>query len=393
MAGVAARARGAYAKRRAKSPTRRPPSDVVRVLVKEAGNKCANPGCAAWRTHIHHIHEWSVHKTHDQAFMIAVCPTCHDSIHHGTLPFSDELLLQWKAIARPQSPKYAHLYVEPGGAPAFQLGSIFMRANQGGGMTFLKAANGTRLGLRVPDQDIVEVDLVLCDTGGKRLIDTRAGNHIRLGDDEEVEVKTAPGAVEVRVPADRRFIPEWMLPILLRSDPHLVTAGRVRLAAARVIEPSVVKIEGIWPMDEHRAIVLDGEWMILYDRFVVGLPTRIRGQPGERISMTFDEQVSSVFSRFKLSLSAIFGKRNFSHVRSPCVAFFIDGSAVALEPYVASVNGVHVNGPKDSTADYFKRFLVRVEWRSTMAKCRFHDGTTISIHASGGQIGGAGHAT
>lgn len=385
MAGVAARAKGASAKRQVKSPTRRPPSDIVRALVKEAGNKCANPGCAARRSHIHHIHEWSVHKTHDQAFMIAVCPTCHDSIHHGKLTFSDELLLQWKAIARPQSPKYAHLYVEPGGAPAFQLGNIFTRSNQGGGMTFLKAANGTRLGLRVPDQDIAEVDLVLCDARGKRLIETRAGNHIRLGDDEEVEVKTAPGAVEVRVPADRRFIPEWMLPILARSDPHLVAGGSVLLASARVVEPSVVKIEGIWPMDEHRAIVLDGEWMILYDRFVVGLPTRIHGQPGKRISMTFDEQVSSVFSRFKLTLSGIFGKRNFSRAQSPCVVCFTDGSAVALEPYVASVNGVHVNGPKDSTADYFKRFLVSVEWRSTTARCRFHDGTTVSLHASGGQ--------
>ena len=72
-------------------------------LRREAGEKCANPGCSATRTHLHHIREWAVYRTHDGAHMIAVCPTCHDAIHHGQLPISDETLYAWKRIPRDEA--------------------------------------------------------------------------------------------------------------------------------------------------------------------------------------------------------------------------------------------------------------------------------------------------
>jgi hypothetical protein len=59
--------------------------EVKNRLRTEARGKCANPGCSNVRAHIHHIREWAVYKTHDDQHMIAVCPACHDAIHHGAL--------------------------------------------------------------------------------------------------------------------------------------------------------------------------------------------------------------------------------------------------------------------------------------------------------------------
>src|SRR5471032_2843818 len=86
---------------------------LKRQLIEQAGGKCANPGCSNWRVHIHHIKHWAVYKVHNAGDMIAVCPSCHDSIHYGRLAIPDEVLYHWKGIARPAVPESAHIYVEP----------------------------------------------------------------------------------------------------------------------------------------------------------------------------------------------------------------------------------------------------------------------------------------
>ena len=87
---------------------------VKRQIVKEAGSKCANPGCTNWRIHIHHIEYCAVYESNDKKILIAVCPTCHDAIHHGRLEIPDEALYTWKHIKRTKLPEISHLYIEPG---------------------------------------------------------------------------------------------------------------------------------------------------------------------------------------------------------------------------------------------------------------------------------------
>ncbi len=57
------------------------PKSLKAQLIKDAGDKCANPGCSNWRVHLHHIKHWVVYKTHDGKHMIAICPSCHDAVH------------------------------------------------------------------------------------------------------------------------------------------------------------------------------------------------------------------------------------------------------------------------------------------------------------------------
>src|SRR5918996_6078095 len=93
-------------------------------LRAEAGHKCANPGCPNRRTHIHHIREWAVYQTHVEQHMIAVCPSCHDAIHHGEIPLDDAVLYRWKSIPRGSGEIRSNIYVEPDRQPKLLLGSI-----------------------------------------------------------------------------------------------------------------------------------------------------------------------------------------------------------------------------------------------------------------------------
>jgi hypothetical protein len=87
---------------------------VKEALIKKAGGKCANPGCPNVLTEIHHIKEWCVYKSHNPSYMIAICPSCHDSVTRGGLRINDETLYRWKTISRALQTASHYIYLEPG---------------------------------------------------------------------------------------------------------------------------------------------------------------------------------------------------------------------------------------------------------------------------------------
>ena len=73
------------------------------------------------RLEFHHIKQWHVYKTHDETEMVAVCPVCHDAIHHGEIKIDDETVHRWKAIKG--YPTTSHvLTIEPGKHPLLFIG-------------------------------------------------------------------------------------------------------------------------------------------------------------------------------------------------------------------------------------------------------------------------------
>lgn len=143
------------------------PPRIKRALVKEAGEKCANPGCATYRTHIHHINEWAIYETHDGKKMIAICPTCHDAVHHGTLKIDEEILYRWKGIKRPPI-KGDHLYVEPGNSSKLLLGSIAVTGPSG--LRVFELSSTNKLSFRIVDGDIFLVNLRITTVTGQEVI-------------------------------------------------------------------------------------------------------------------------------------------------------------------------------------------------------------------------------
>jgi hypothetical protein len=128
------------------------PVHIKRVLLDQAGYKCANPGCPNSLTEFHHIHEWRVYQTHDAEHMIAICPACHDAVDRGDLQISDEELYGWKGIDRSLSVPIAHIFVEPGPTPRLRLGSITVQGESG--VIVFDLSERHRLSLAVRDGDI-----------------------------------------------------------------------------------------------------------------------------------------------------------------------------------------------------------------------------------------------
>lgn len=71
------------------------PVDVRKLVLHEAGYRCANPVCRHILTlDIHHLEYVSQGGQDTPDNLVALCPNCHSLHHHGTIP--TESLRAWK---------------------------------------------------------------------------------------------------------------------------------------------------------------------------------------------------------------------------------------------------------------------------------------------------------
>ena len=228
---------------------------IKEKLVVEAGNKCANPGCPTLRTHIHHIRQWHVYQSHDARHMIAVCPTCHDAIHHGALPIDDETLHRWKALTRSATSVRDYLYVEPNSTIKLLLGTIAVAAPRNAVVFELSAQN--RLAFRIEDSDILLLNLALCSLSGKEILRV-IDNHIEVAAQDAVVYERVPGHVRVTVPASEEYIQWWAVSKMRRHKPDFGSNGKVMALDLEVMRPGLVRVEGVW-VAPGRAIIVTKE--------------------------------------------------------------------------------------------------------------------------------------
>jgi hypothetical protein len=221
-------------------------------LRREAGEKCANPGCSATRTHLHHIREWAVYRTHDGAHMIAVCPTCHDAIHHGQLPISDETLYAWKRIPRDGNVVRDHLYVEPAPTPRVLIGSVAVTGPEGGIAFRLSASQ--ELSFRTSGADLVLLRLRLVDLAGDEVLLVE-DNYVAHEPRPEIDYAAVPGRIQVTSPVNSTFVPEWALSQIRIREPAFGQDGRIVLAGLHVLEPGLVRVQGVW-MDGDSGVII-----------------------------------------------------------------------------------------------------------------------------------------
>ncbi|MEK6325422.1 MAG: HNH endonuclease signature motif containing protein [Acidobacteriota bacterium] len=228
---------------------------VKKRLRTEAGHKCANPGCGNRRTHIHHIREWAVYQTHDEQHMIAVCPSCHDAIHHGAIPIDDAVLYQWKNISRSSGPIRSHIYVEPGAPAKLLLGTIAVTAPNRALVFQLSPFN--RLKFSIIDIDILLIDLAVATLSGHEVLRV-TDNYVRHDPRSDVEFLHVPGSISVSVPCTDEFIPDWAVRHMQIQEPMFGQKGRMTALAISVLKPGLARVEGVWALDD-RAVVITRE--------------------------------------------------------------------------------------------------------------------------------------
>lgn len=224
---------------------------VLEQLRREAGGKCANPGCPTRRTHIHHIQEWSVYRTHDAKHMIAVCPTCHDEIHHGAIPLTDETIYRWKEILRLGDEVRGHLYIEPAGFTKLLLGTIAIAAPMYLAVFHLSRNNYLRFDIR---DGLLFLNIRMYSYRRQEVLSV-TNNHVRLAINPSIEYKAVTGHIQIMVPATEDYIPKWVVDRELLHSPTFVEDGKITVLSLEVVRPGVVRVQGVWAETEEAVVI------------------------------------------------------------------------------------------------------------------------------------------
>jgi hypothetical protein len=222
-------------------------------LVAEAGGKCANPGCLNRRTEFHHIREWAVYATHDEAHMIALCPTCHTHAHYGDLKITDEDLYRWKAFKRRPS-RVDHIAIEPSEQQKLLLGSIAVTGQHG--IQVLKLSETNFLSFLRRDDDLMFLNIGVSDLEQKPLLSVTE-NIVRYKD-ERIYFNSIPGHIKVTAQLSTNIIPFWLPNAMRQKHASCIVASNILVIELKVTSPGVVKVDGIWCDHDNAVVVSDG---------------------------------------------------------------------------------------------------------------------------------------
>lgn len=182
--------------------------------------------------------------------MIAVCPTCHDAIHHGQLSLEDETLYAWKGLNRSADVR-GHLYVEPNPEPYIVLGNVGIQGKAGANAFQMSETN--RLSFRVVDEDILQLNLSINSVDGFPVVRVVDG-HVKFTASAVVDYKEVPGWIRVTAPVSSGIVPPWVLRQMRPKEPAFQPGGIITLLEMRVTQPGQVVVYGVW-VDEHRALI------------------------------------------------------------------------------------------------------------------------------------------
>jgi hypothetical protein len=220
------------------------PAATKRALIREAGRKCANPGCPNRLTDLHHIREWAVYRTHDAEHMIAVCPTCHAHVHRGDLTIDDDTLYAWKRIVRNAATAAGHIYVEPSDQAKLLLGSIALMGEDAGLVAFELSENN-RLAFALRDRDLLLLNLAVADRRSREIVKVVDG-HVRLLDEDAATFDQRPGRARVTVPLHGRYLARRSVEMMRVHEPAFAQDGRLTMLDLEVVEPGLVRVQGVW---------------------------------------------------------------------------------------------------------------------------------------------------
>jgi len=233
------------------------PVGIKRKLILEAGNKCANPGCPNKIIEIHHIKEWHVYKTHDGDHMIAICPSCHDTITRGNLRIDDDTLYRWKTIHR-ELDNSAHIYLEPGeNLPKIIVGTISVESETNFIVFELNEYNDLEFCIR---GSTILLPRLRIGSDKESLIDVIDG-HV-ISKNNRIDFDYRPGKIQVKDTSLEDRIPDWAHKII-EADPG-IDISEQSLLDIEAVEPGILSIKGVWINNDFLVLVNDRQLSFIY---------------------------------------------------------------------------------------------------------------------------------
>jgi hypothetical protein len=208
----------------------------------------------------HHIKNWAVYQTHDERYMVAICPTCHDAIHHGILRVDDETIYAWKRLKR-YPVQHDELTVEPGKLPSLCLGKHIARSPSGRLLVYdLSPAN--RLMYYTDRLDFYLINCTVSSAGGRTLIEIE-DNRIKYNNQQYVCYERRPGRFRLTASRTEEFFPNWLEEKLKEQQSRFPSLDaerkdRVTLLDMEVVAPSQVRAL-LTCVDGVKAIVVESD--------------------------------------------------------------------------------------------------------------------------------------
>jgi hypothetical protein len=262
---------------------------VKRDLISEAGGKCANPGCANRLIEIHHIHEWHIVKQHDPDHMIAICPSCHDSVTRGDLRISDETAYEWKRLERAKPSAVRHLYVEPGGRPSIRAGTLTLVSSDSGSLVVFAPNEGNSISFSVRGNELMFLNAKVTTPDGipvATVVDGYLEPHM-----PGLEVVQRTGKIEIKSSLRSPHITASLKTFLEEKevDPD------IPWLSLEVIAPNTVRLKGMWITGET-GIAIDDERLVV---MVDGEGVAMVGDPGGKSRIEVMGDPSDAFLKLK----------------------------------------------------------------------------------------------
>jgi hypothetical protein len=183
--------------------------------------------------------------------MIAICPTCHGHVHHGSLEISDQTLDRWKGIQRDGIAR-GYFFIEPRKNPTLNLGSNELSGPDDGFIPF-ELSPRNRCTIRIVNEEILIVSLKLSTIAGAEVIRFDE-NYWTYGKPELIKLEHVQGHIKITTNAFAEFLPEWVVQGVRSIDPGFVPDRNFTLLDMEVVEPGLVRVQGLW-VEEYTALL------------------------------------------------------------------------------------------------------------------------------------------
>lgn len=232
------------------------PESIKHRLIDEAGGKCANPGCTNTRTQNHHIRQWAVYKAHEVEHMIAVCPSCHDSCHHGKLKIPDEALYEWKGIQRNCDVQRGSIYIEPDVEFQVILGTVKVKsANKK--LTLFRLHENCFLEVSLLDDEYLQVSLRICTLSGNESLRV-SRNNVKSHDRNKLSLIQRPGRIQITTRRIDQYLAPQVQWMMANAFPEFSEIKELVVLNIEVVRPGVIKVEGVWVTPVGSVVISDG---------------------------------------------------------------------------------------------------------------------------------------
>jgi hypothetical protein len=102
----------------------------------------------------------------------------------------------------------------------------------------------------------MQLNVSVSTTAGDELIRVVNG-HVRHEATEPVRYERVQGHVRLSAPATGEYMPLWALDQMRIHEPAFGADGRLRLLEIEVLEPGLVRVQGVWTAQQHAVAITD----------------------------------------------------------------------------------------------------------------------------------------